>query len=69
MHCFILSDGVDEYAVNKFLSDVFPSDQKSSGQICSLIKESASRRFDMKEEVFHSIYCTFNLMNFLKMID
>ncbi|XP_061360779.1 ATP-dependent DNA helicase Q-like 5 [Gastrolobium bilobum] len=44
------SEGVDEYTVNKFLREVFPAD-KSSGKICSLIRESASRRFDMKEEV------------------
>lgn len=52
---FILSEGVDEYAVNKFLSEVFPADKSSCGKIRSLIKESASRRFDMKEEVFYSI--------------
>ncbi|XP_028771319.1 ATP-dependent DNA helicase Q-like 5 [Neltuma alba] len=45
------SDGVDEYAVNKFLCEVFPAQRISDGQIYSLIKESASRRFDVKEEV------------------
>ncbi|KAK7359409.1 hypothetical protein VNO77_01368 [Canavalia gladiata] len=45
------SEGVDEYAVNKFLCEVFPADKNSCGKICSLIRESASRRFDMKEEV------------------
>ncbi|RDX93357.1 ATP-dependent DNA helicase Q-like 5, partial [Mucuna pruriens] len=45
------SEGVDEYAVNKFLREVFPADKNSCGKICSLIRESASRRFDMKEEV------------------
>ncbi|KAK7399982.1 hypothetical protein VNO78_11180 [Psophocarpus tetragonolobus] len=45
------SEGVDEYVVNKFLHEVFPADKYSCGKICSLIKESASRRFDMKEEV------------------
>lgn len=54
MQYFILSEGVDEYAVNKFLSEVLPSDQNSCGKICSLIKESASRKFDMKEEVLYS---------------
>jgi len=49
------SEGIDEYAVNKFLSEVFPADKSSCGKICSLIKESASRRFDMKEEVLYSI--------------
>ncbi|TKY59867.1 ATP-dependent DNA helicase Q 5 [Spatholobus suberectus] len=45
------SEGADEYAVNKFLREVFPADKNSCGKICSLIRESASRRFDMKEEV------------------
>ncbi|CAL1359848.1 unnamed protein product [Linum trigynum] len=45
------SDGVDEYAVNKFLSQVFTSETSSRGKVCSLVKESASRKFDMKEEV------------------
>ncbi|EOY00836.1 DEAD/DEAH box RNA helicase family protein isoform 3 [Theobroma cacao] len=45
------SDGVDEYAVNKFLCQVFADDTNSHGKVCSLIKESASRKFDMKEEV------------------
>ncbi|CAN1313455.1 ATP-dependent DNA helicase Q-like 5 [Linum perenne] len=45
------SDGVDEYAVNKFLSQVFTSETGSKGKVHSIIKESASRKFDMKEEV------------------
>jgi ATP-dependent DNA helicase Q4 len=55
MQFFIISEGVDEYAVNKFMSEVFPADKNSCGKICSLIKESAARRFDMKEEVLYSI--------------
>ncbi|KAK4265011.1 hypothetical protein QN277_026119 [Acacia crassicarpa] len=51
LRSLMYSDGVDEYAVNKFICEVFPAHRISSGQICSLIKESASRRFDMKEEV------------------
>ncbi|KAG8640021.1 ATP-dependent DNA helicase Q-like 5 isoform X3 [Manihot esculenta] len=43
------SEGVDEYAVSKFLCQVFTNGKH--GKICSLIKESASREFDMKEEV------------------
>lgn len=49
-HC-VVSDGVDEFAVNKFLSQVFSDDTSSHGKVCSLVKESASRKFDMKEEV------------------
>lgn len=45
------SDGVDEYTVNKFLFQVFSSDMNVHGKICSLVKEAASRKFDMKEEV------------------
>ncbi|XP_044488856.1 ATP-dependent DNA helicase Q-like 5 isoform X2 [Mangifera indica] len=45
------SDGVDEYAINKFLCQVFSNGKNSCGKICSVIKESASRKFDMKEEV------------------
>ncbi|KAJ9169372.1 hypothetical protein P3X46_017575 [Hevea brasiliensis] len=43
------SEGVDEYAVSKFLSYVFSNGKQ--GKICSIIRESASREFDMKEEV------------------
>ncbi|XP_065873230.1 ATP-dependent DNA helicase Q-like 5 [Euphorbia lathyris] len=43
------SDGVDEYAVSKFLHQVF--DNNIHAKVCSIIKESASRTFDMKEEV------------------
>lgn len=56
-HC-ILSEGVDEYAVSKFLCQVFTNGKH--GKICSLIKESASREFDMKEEVFPMYYCCIN---------
>ncbi|XP_057496147.1 ATP-dependent DNA helicase Q-like 5 [Actinidia eriantha] len=49
------SDGVDEYAVSKLLSQVFTTELDSHGKICSLVKESASRKFDMKEEVILTI--------------
>ncbi|XP_039006754.1 ATP-dependent DNA helicase Q-like 5 [Hibiscus syriacus] len=45
------SDGVDEFSVNKFLCQVFADDGNSHGEVCSLVKESVSRKFDMKEEV------------------
>ncbi|GLU06171.1 hypothetical protein SLE2022_232250 [Rubroshorea leprosula] len=45
------SDGVDEYAVNKFLSQIFADGINSRGSVCSLVRESASRKFDIKEEV------------------
>ena len=51
---FVVSDGVDEYAVNKFLCQVFADDCNSHGKVCSLVKEAASRKFDMKEEVLSS---------------
>ncbi|XP_038986815.1 ATP-dependent DNA helicase Q-like 5 isoform X2 [Phoenix dactylifera] len=49
------SDGVDEYAISKFLSQIFSSGVPLSGNICSLVKESASRKFDMKEEVLLTV--------------
>lgn len=49
------SDGVDEYAVNKFLCQVFNNGTTLHGRIFSIMKESASRRFDMKEEVMLTI--------------
>ncbi|KAI3467672.1 hypothetical protein Pfo_024335 [Paulownia fortunei] len=49
------SDGVDEYAVNKLLCQIFISDRLSTEEICSIVKESASRKFDMKEEVILTI--------------
>ncbi|KAI5385224.1 ATP-dependent DNA helicase Q-like 5 isoform X2 [Lathyrus oleraceus] len=55
LRSLMYSEGVDEYAVNKFLSEVFPADKSSCGKIRSLIKESASRRFDMKEEVILTV--------------
>lgn len=45
------SDGVDEYAVNKLLSEIFNHGTRLEGEIHSLVKESASRKFDIKEEV------------------
>ncbi|XP_031384667.1 ATP-dependent DNA helicase Q-like 5 [Punica granatum] len=47
------SDGVDEYAVGKLLSQVFTNE--SHGKICSIVKESASCKYDMKEEAILTI--------------
>ncbi|URE10486.1 DEAD/DEAH box helicase [Musa troglodytarum] len=55
LHSLSYSDGVDEYSVSKFLSHVFSSDVHLTGQTCSLVKESMSRKFDMKEEVLLTI--------------
>lgn len=59
------SDGVDEYAVNKFLSQIFTIDKNTQGNICSLVKESAARKYDMKEEVpliyFKALFSVFIL--------
>ncbi|KAK1683946.1 hypothetical protein QYE76_044794 [Lolium multiflorum] len=46
------SDGIDEYAMSKFLHQLFSS---GTGCICSLVKESTSRKFDMKEEVLLTV--------------
>lgn len=48
---FCFSDGVDEYTVNRFLSQIFSNEADLRGKVYSLVKESASRKFDMKEEV------------------
>lgn len=45
------SDGADEFAINKFLCQVFSDGQNSQAKLRSLVKESASRKFDLKEEV------------------
>lgn len=67
----VLSEGVDEYAINKFLSEVFASEKNLHGKICSLVKESASRKFDMKEEVISLYHCCINVLNteLLEIID
>ncbi|KAL5214213.1 hypothetical protein ABZP36_003365 [Zizania latifolia] len=48
------SDGVDEYAMSKFLYQMFSS-ENATGGICSLAKELTSRKFDIKEEVLLTI--------------
>ncbi|RLM73060.1 ATP-dependent DNA helicase Q-like 5 [Panicum miliaceum] len=48
------SDGVDEYAISKFLYQVFSCDNPM-GSICSLVKELNSRKFDIKEEVLLTV--------------
>ncbi|XP_028113388.1 ATP-dependent DNA helicase Q-like 5 isoform X5 [Camellia sinensis] len=53
--CWTRCDGVDEYAVSRFLSEVFTNELDSHGKVCSLVKEPASRKFDMKEEVMLTI--------------
>lgn len=49
----LLSDGVDEYTINKLLCQIFTDERPSKEEIGSIVKESASRKFDMKEEVLH----------------
>ncbi|XP_031121821.1 ATP-dependent DNA helicase Q-like 5 [Ipomoea triloba] len=55
LRSLIHSDGVDEYAVNKFLCQVFSNGTGSFGKVYSIVKEAASRKFDMKEEVLLTI--------------
>lgn len=45
------SDGVDENTVGRLLSQLFSDGLGTLGKINSLLRESASRKFDMKEEV------------------
>ncbi|KAM6562477.1 hypothetical protein CsatB_022475 [Cannabis sativa] len=55
LRSLMFSEGVDQYAVDKFLSQVFTNDNKSQGKIFSLVKESASCKLDMKEEVMFTL--------------
>lgn len=57
---FFLSDGVDEYAVNRFLCQVFSNGMGSPGKVHSIVKEAASRKFDMKEEVLVMYFSCIN---------
>lgn len=45
------SDGVDENTVGRLLSQLFSDGLGTLGKINSLLRGSASRKFDMKEEV------------------
>ncbi|XP_072955361.1 ATP-dependent DNA helicase Q-like 5 [Typha angustifolia] len=51
----LYSDGVDEHVISKFLCQVFSNDVHLTGEVCSLIKESAARKFDLKEEVLLTV--------------
>ncbi|KAK2966577.1 hypothetical protein RJ640_030786 [Escallonia rubra] len=55
LRSLMYSDGLDEYAVNRFLSQVFSGNTDLPGKICFVVRESASRQFDMKEEVILTI--------------
>ncbi|XP_047310899.1 ATP-dependent DNA helicase Q-like 5 [Impatiens glandulifera] len=55
LRSLMYSDGVDEYAVSKLLTEVFSPDLNACGKVCSLVKESQSRKLDMKEEVILTI--------------
>ncbi|XP_042506131.1 ATP-dependent DNA helicase Q-like 5 isoform X2 [Macadamia integrifolia] len=55
LRSLLYSDGVDEYAVNRLLGQIFSNDMNSHGKICSLVKETASRKLDMKEEVILTV--------------
>ncbi|KAL8150094.1 hypothetical protein V2J09_019902 [Rumex salicifolius] len=55
LRSFAFSDGVDQYAVNKFLAQIFIVGQEAIGLLQSLIIESTSRKLDIKEEVMLTI--------------
>lgn len=55
LRSLMYSEDLDEYAVNKLLREVFNHEIRLNGEIHSLVKESASRRFDIKEEVILTI--------------
>ncbi|KAL5552481.1 hypothetical protein UlMin_039882, partial [Ulmus minor] len=50
LRSLMFCNGVDKYAVDKFICQVFTG-EKAQGKICSSVKESASCKFDKKEEV------------------
>ncbi|KAF5189700.1 Atp-dependent dna helicase [Thalictrum thalictroides] len=62
LRSLLYSEGVDEYAINKFLCQVFRNDMNSIGKICSLVKASASQKYDMKEEVMLTVLTQLELM-------
>ncbi|XP_073059214.1 ATP-dependent DNA helicase Q-like 5 [Primulina eburnea] len=55
LRSLMYSDGVDEYDINKLLCHIFMTERLSDNEICFLVKESAARKFDMKEEVILTI--------------
>ncbi|XP_022945198.1 ATP-dependent DNA helicase Q-like 5 isoform X1 [Cucurbita moschata] len=62
------SDGVDEYNINKFISEVFS--ENKCGKVYSMVKDPASRKFDMKEEVMITIltYLELGEMQYLRLL-
>ncbi|KAL8520123.1 hypothetical protein ACS0TY_010883 [Phlomoides rotata] len=70
LRSLIHSDGVDEYTVNKLLCQIFTSERFSKEEIHSIVKESASRKFDMKEEVILTILTQLELgvVRFIKLL-
>ncbi|KAG7012748.1 ATP-dependent DNA helicase Q-like 5, partial [Cucurbita argyrosperma subsp. argyrosperma] len=64
------SDGVDEYNINKFISEVFSENNNSCGKVYSMVKDPASRKFDMKEEVMITIltYLELGEMQYLRLL-
>ncbi|KAG0489297.1 hypothetical protein HPP92_008108 [Vanilla planifolia] len=55
LRSLLYSDGIDEYAISKLLSQIFPKNIRLDGYVYSLIKESMSYKFDMKEEVLFTV--------------
>ncbi|ERN13658.1 ATP-dependent DNA helicase Q-like 5 isoform X1 [Amborella trichopoda] len=64
------SDGVDDYAVNKFLCLVFKDYNENSAKVCSFIIEPTTKKFDMKEEVMITIltYLDIGEVQYLRML-
>ncbi|XP_024025735.1 ATP-dependent DNA helicase Q-like 5 [Morus notabilis] len=64
------SDGVDQYTINKFLCEIFSNNKKLQGKVCSLVTESASPKFDMKEEVMFTLLTQLELgeVQFLRLL-
>uniref|UniRef100_A0A7N0ZT59 DNA 3'-5' helicase n=1 Tax=Kalanchoe fedtschenkoi TaxID=63787 RepID=A0A7N0ZT59_KALFE len=55
LRSLMFSDGVDENTVGRLLYQLFSNGAETLGKMNSLPRESASRKFDMKEEVLLTI--------------
>ncbi|KAJ4961023.1 hypothetical protein NE237_020933 [Protea cynaroides] len=70
LRSLLYSDGVDEYAVNRLLGQIFSNSTNLHGKICSLVKETASRKLDMKEQVILTVltYLEVGEMQYIRLL-
>lgn len=53
---FYYREGVDQYSLDKLLSQIFIDDHVLPRKVFSIVKELASRKFGMKEEVSCDVF-------------